>query len=382
MNKDSSKQSAHLLYGSSEHNADILYLAKAFVPDPFIAMKIGEKKLGVFGALEYSRMLKEADFGLVLSLEDYQERAKKMFRSKRIGVAQIIKVIAKEFNIDNFLIPEDFPVGLAWNLKKSRLKIHVMDGMFFPEREIKSKKEALEIKKGNAASAAGIHVAEMALRRSTIKGNQLYLDGEILSSERLRGLVDIACLQADAIPHNTIVAGGKQACDPHCVGSGPLHPNELIIVDVFPRLIASGYHGDMTRTFLKGRATEEQKKLVHAVQEAQKKGLSKMKQGVTGADVHDVVKDYFIKEGYETKKKGNSYEGFFHGTGHGLGLEVHEAPRLNGSNQEALKLDTVVTVEPGLYYPEIGGCRIEDVVQVKHNGYEMLSDYHYAWQID
>ncbi len=382
MNKQATAQSARLLYGSSEYNADILYFSKVFVPDAFIALEVGGKRLGVFGALEYGRMVKESKLDLVLSLEEYQEKAKELFRKKGVGPTEIIRVLAKEYNINNFLVAENFPVGLAFDLKKARLHIQVIKGPFFPEREIKSKAEVLELKQGNAASAVGIRAAEEALRHTIIKGNQLYLDGKVLSSQRLRGLVDIACLQAGAIPHNTIVAGGGQACDPHCIGSGPLRPNELIIVDVFPRLTTSGYHGDMTRTFLRGKATEAQEKLVSTVQEAQKKALSKVKEGITGAEIHGIVVDYFIKSGFITKKVNNHYEGFFHGTGHGLGLDVHEAPRVNASNKEGLKLDTVVTVEPGLYYPGVGGCRIEDVVQVKRNGYEMLSNYHYAWQID
>lgn len=382
MSKEKLRQFAYLLYGSSEHNADVLYFSKTFVPDAFIAIGLGSKKLGVFGALEYGRMLKESAFDEILSLEEYQEKGRNAFGKKAIGAAEIIKVLAKEKGIDSFLIAEDFPVGLAFELKKARLNIEVVEGAFFPEREIKSETEALEIKKGNKASAAGIGAAEVALRHSVITRNQLYLDGKILTSQRLRAIVDTACIEAGAIPHNTIVAGGNQACDPHCVGSGPLRANELIIVDVFPRLVASGYHGDMTRTFLKGIASEAQKKLVSGVQEAQKAALNKIKGGISGAEVHNAVVNHFTKLGYQTKKEGNSYEGFFHGTGHGLGLEVHEAPRLNGSNQEGLKIGTVVTVEPGLYYPGVGGCRIEDVVQVNKSGYKMLSSYHYSWQIE
>lgn len=378
----STTQSALLLYGSSDHNADVLYFSRIFVPDAFIAIGLGKKKLGLFSALEYGRMVKESSFDEVLLLEEYEVKARKAFRRKEIGPVEIIRVLAREYNISSFLIPEDFPAGLAFQLKKSRVNIQVVPGVFFPEREIKSKEEALEVKKGNTASASGIHAAEETLRRSKIKENQLYLDGKVLTSERLRAIVDCACLEAGAVAHNTIVAGGNQACDPHCIGSGVLRPNELIIVDVFPRLISSGYHGDMTRTFLKGIASEAQKKLVSTVQKAQKAALKTVKAGVWGATVHDAVLNYFEKLGYETKREGNTYEGFFHGTGHGLGLEVHEPPRLNASYKKGLKIGNIVTVEPGLYYPGIGGCRIEDVVWVQENGYEMLSAYHYSWHLD
>lgn len=381
MAKEHSKKIAYLLYGSSEHNADSLYFSKAFVPDAFIGIGLDSKKIGVFGALEYGRMLKEGAFDEVLSLEEYQEKARKAFGKKAIGPVEVIKVLAKEKGIDSFLIAENFPAGLALELKKAHLDVEVAKGAFFPEREIKSEGEVLELKKGNKASAAGIRAAEAALKQSIIKGNNLYLNGKLLTSERLRTIVDIACIEAGAIPHNTIVAGGDQACDPHCIGSGPLRANELIIIDVFPRLVASGYHGDMTRTFLKGTASEEQKRLVFSVREAQKAALDKIKEGISGAEVHKGVVEYFKKLGYQTKREGNSYEGFFHGTGHGVGLDLHEAPRLNGSNEEGLKLGTVVTVEPGLYYPGIGGCRIEDVVQVTKNGYKMISSCHYSWKI-
>jgi Xaa-Pro aminopeptidase len=375
-------KSARLLYGSSEHDANVLYLSKAFVPDEFISIEFDHQKIGVFSPLEYARMIKESDFDKVLSLDEYQAKARKAFRSTKPGPIDIIKVIAKEHNIDSFLIPANFPAGLAFQLKKSRIGLQIVDGPFFPAREIKTKEEVQEIKKGNAASTAGILAAEAALRRSKIKGNELHLDGYPLTSERLRFIVDVACLEMGAMPKNTIVAGGLQACDPHCIGSGPLRPNELIIVDVFPRLLSSGYHGDMTRTFLKGKATDAQKKLVLTVQKSQKLALEKIKAGIPGANVHNVVVSYFESKGYITKRVGDAYEGFFHGTGHGLGLDVHEAPRVNGSNHEGLKLGTVVTVEPGLYYPEIGGCRIEDVVWVQKNGYEILSNCHYAWHLE
>lgn len=376
------KRLARLLYESSERDADVLYFAKAFVPDEFISIGVGDKKIGIFGALEYARMIKESDFDEVLSLEEFQAKARKEFRRKKVGVADVIRVVAREYNVDTFEVPSSFPVGLAFELKKARMGIQVVSGTFFPLREIKTVEEAGEIKKGNAASTAGILAAEAALRRSKIKGDKIYLDGEVLTSERLRFIVDVACLEKGATPKNTIVAGGDQACDPHCIGSGPLRANELIIVDVFPRLLASGYHGDMTRTFLKGKATDAQKKLVSAVKEAQKAALGKIKMGVSGAAVHGAVVSYFEQEGYKTTREGNEYQGFFHGTGHGLGLDVHEAPRLNGGNNEGLKEGTVVTVEPGLYYPGVGGCRIEDVVWVQKNGYKMLSDCHYSWHIE
>ena len=157
-----------------------------------------------------------------------------------------------------FQIPEDFPAGLAFKLRSAGMKLTVSDGPLFPAREIKSDVEASAIRKGNQAAASGIRAAEKMLRQSVVKNGRLYLDGRLLTSERVQEAIEIACIEKGAVAAGTIVAGGDQGCDPHCRGSGTLRPNELVIVDVFPRVKSSGYHGDMTRTLLKGagRATD------------------------------------------------------------------------------------------------------------------------------
>jgi Xaa-Pro aminopeptidase len=218
------------------------------------------------------------------------------------------------------------------------------------------------------------------LREATIQQGKLHYQGKFLTSERLKEEIEIACLRAGAVSGHTIAAGGDQACDPHCSGSGVLRANELIIIDVFPRVVATGYHGDMTRTFLKGKASEEQKRLVATVRAAQQKALESIRAGVTGDSIHQKVVDHFEEHGYRTDRAAKQPFGFFHGTGHGLGLEVHESPRLSAGGPK-LRAGQVVTVEPGLYYPGLGAVRIEDVVRVTKEGSEMLSNCHYRWLI-
>ena len=203
----------------------------------------------------------------------------------------------------------------------------------------------------------------------------------MLTSERLKFAIETACLEAGGVSLDTIAAGGDQGCDPHHRGTGPLRPNELIIVDVFPRAQKSGYHGDMTRTFLRGRASEAQRALVDAVRTAQKAALSKIRDGANGRDVHRACTTVFAERGYETKATPKGSVGFFHGTGHGLGLDVHELPRMSGAVDYTLKAGAVVTVEPGLYYPGLGACRIEDVVQVTTGRPRALSSYSYDWEL-
>jgi Xaa-Pro aminopeptidase len=253
--------------------------------------------------------------------------------------------------------------------------------MIFPEREIKSPAETAALRAGNRCAALGIAAAENLLRSAKIKSRWLYHRGRKLTSEDLKFAIETACLKAGGVSLDTIAAGGDQACDPHESGHGPLRAGELIVVDVFPRVTATGYHGDMTRTFLRGRASDEQRRLVAAVRTAQRKALASIHSGVNGRDVHQLVVQYFDSQHYPTRHTAHGSNGFFHGTGHGLGLAVHELPRISGSVDYELKTGAVVTVEPGLYYPGLGACRIEDVVQVTPGRPRLLSHYHYEWEI-
>lgn len=371
---------ALLLYGNSVHCADMLYFCGFFIPDTALALQVGKKKIGIFSALEYNRALKESSLDEVLSLETTLAEAAKVFRKKQATLVDVVRLLAKNHDISNFHIAKDFPAGLAFKLKKAKVKIEVAEGPLLPQREVKSPEEAKKIREGNAAIEKAFKVAENALKKATIKNNKLYLDRKILTSERLRTLINISCLESGTIPNDTIVAGGNQACDPHCTGTGPLRPHELIIIDIFPRVTKTGYHGDMTRTFLKGKASEIQKKLVNTVLEAQKKALTLIKAETSSKKVHKAVQDYFKTKGFKTQKVNGHHQGFFHGTGHGLGLEVHESPRVGSASSARLKSGAVITVEPGLYYPDLGACRIEDVVWIQPKGYKMLSHYHYSWQ--
>jgi Xaa-Pro aminopeptidase len=373
-------QPAILLYADSERSADMLYLGRIQVPDAFVAFVARGKKYAVLGALELGRARKESAFDKVLQLETYLQRARKRWPDRKPGPAEVVALVAAEFRVKNFYIPDDFPAGLATRISQLGVGLTIVTDAIFPEREVKTPREIAAIREGNRCSAAGLDAAERLLRASKVKGRQLLHEGKPLTSERLRRTIEVACLEAGGISHGTIAAGGDQACDPHCVGHGPLRANELIVVDVFPRVQTTGYHGDMTRTFLRGRASDAQRALVEAVRAAQFGAMQSIRAGVNGRDIHRGVIAEFEQRGYATKHTAKGSVGFFHGTGHGLGLAVHELPRMSTVDHTLLK-DSVVTVEPGLYYPGLGGCRIEDVVQVTARGAKQLSDFHYDWEL-
>ena len=376
----SSRKPPPLLYADTERSTDALYFGRVNVPDPFIAFEVRGRKYAVVNALEFGRVRRDSAFDVVLPLEDWIKRARLRQPRRPVGPAEVIVALARELRQSRFTVADDFPAGLYARLRRQGLALEVADGPLFPAREIKGAAEAAALREGNRCSARGIAAAERVLRASRIKAGQLVHDGHPLTSERLKFAIEVACLEAGGVSLNTIAAGGDQACDPHERGSGPLRANELIIVDVFPRVTATGYHGDMTRTFLRGRASDGQRALVAAVRAAQLAALRTIRAGVNGQTVHAKVVETFAERGYETKRTAKGSSGFFHGTGHGLGLAVHEPPRVSTVDC-VLKKGTVVTVEPGLYYPGLGGCRIEDVVRVGAGGPELLSRYHYVWEL-
>jgi Xaa-Pro aminopeptidase len=188
-------------------------------------------------------------------------------------------------------------------------------------------------------------------------------------------VIDTAVLQAGGRTNHTIVAGGRQTCDPHEPGHGPLRANEPIILDVFPRSQKTGYFGDLTRTVVRGRASEAVRRLYDTVARAQEVAIALLLPNAKAVQVHDSVQTFFDKEGFKTVKKGSRMQGFFHGSGHGVGLEIQEAPILGVASPDVLAAGQVVTVEPGLYYPGLGGVRLEDVVTVTAQGARNLTKF-------
>ncbi len=365
-----------VLYGNSRSNADILYFGEIFISDPFFAFTLNGKRCAILSSLEVGRARKFSRFDRIFDYTEIRESVPWVedFCDALVNVFKINKIRALR-------VPFDFPVFAVDKLRDGGFDVAVEHGEIFPERSIKNRREVAEIEKANSVAAAGFAVVEEILKESTVKGEYLHYSSKILTSEYLRSQIERVSLELGADALFTIAASGDQACDPHECGHGPIFPRSLIVVDIFPRMRSSGYFGDMTRTFIKGIPSETQFRMVNSVLNAQSKGLSLIRAGISGSDVHAAVAESLASDGYTTVRKKNSWSGFFHSTGHGIGLEVHEEPSL-GPLGGRLNAGNVVTVEPGLYYKGVGACRIEDNVLVRKNGMRMLSNYHYNWVID
>jgi Xaa-Pro aminopeptidase len=191
----------------------------------------------------------------------------------------------------------------------------------------------------------------------------------------VRGIIDRHLMDAGWIGKGTIVAGGEQAVDPHNRGSGPLLPHRPIIIDVFPRSTRTMYHADMTRTVVRGKISRRVREMYDTVNDGCEIAFARLRDGASGSEIHKAIQALFEERGFRTGPRDGKMEGFFHGTGHGVGLEVHERPRITGQIDDTMRAGHVVTVEPGLYYPGVGGVRIEDLVVVRKDGCENLNTY-------
>jgi Xaa-Pro aminopeptidase len=354
-----------LIYAASPRSADILYATGFHAPDAFFFIGHRGKKTILLNDLEIDRGRREAKVDEVIAVSDL---------ARDFGThapAVLAAGLLHRRKIRQVEVPSDFPLGMARELGKAGIKVAVAGGHFWPGREIKNKRELDAIRHALRITVAGMKRAVEVLRASKIgRGGVLRWNGKVLTSETVRAEADCVILRAGGIPEGTIVAGGSQACDPHERGHGPLRGNELIILDIFPREARSGFFGDLTRTVVRGRAGEAQRQLWETVRAAQRAAIGMIKPRVKGAAVHRAVQEFFAARGYPTEKKRGRWTGFFHGTGHGLGLDLHEEPRMAATTFRA---GQVFTVEPGLYYPGIGGARHEDVVAVTPSGCEGLS---------
>ena len=364
-----------LMVADSEHDANMLYAVRMFIPDSFIYLRINGKCHLVMNDLEIDRARKQARHCRVLSWTHYVNKLKRN-RVKSPGFASVIREILQEKRLRKVFVPNSFPHGLARELRRLKIKIKVREAHFFPEREFKTADEVKKISAALMMAEVGLAEGIQALKNSRIgKQGRLMYHNVPLTSEKLRAIIDIAIIQAGGLAAHTIVAGGRQACDPHEQGHGVLRAHEPIILDVFPRSQKTGYFGDITRTIVKGRAHEAVRKLYRTVARGQEIAFEQIEANVRCVEVHAAVRKFFDQAGYKTGKRNGRMQGFFHGTGHGLGLEIHEAPRLSATSNDTLRAGHVVTVEPGLYYPELGGVRLEDVAYITGNSPRNLTKF-------
>jgi len=372
-----------LVIGAPEHDADAYHLSGFLAPDPVICLRVDGKKYLAVSSLEYGRASKEAPVDELLSYEELEiiKLARELKSGAKAYAAAISNLLERlGANGSPIVVPAGMAVVYADALRERGLEISPDRQLYDGRRRAKTEAEISHIEKTQGVvEAVCAHAVEILGESEIGDDGILHSRAETRTSEILRGEIDVELLRRGCAADGTIAAGGPQGADPHERGHGPLKAGESIIVDIFPMDLSSRYYSDMTRTFVKGDPSPELRKMYDAVLKSQEAALSMIRAGVNGKDVHGKVSDILHEHGYKTDKHDREEgkpltEGFFHGTGHGVGLEIHEAPRVSTADEELIPGD-VVSVEPGVYDPEAGGVRIEDLVVVTEDGCRNLTEF-------
>ncbi len=271
-------------------------------------------------------------------------------------------------------------MGHADYLRANGIEVVVDRDLFDNRRRSKNEAELEGIRKAQRACEAALDSARELLRRAEPNGAGLEVDGQPLTCERIKRMIEDVFADHEVEGSDMIVSHGAQTAVGHNSGSGQIAPNEPIVFDLFPRDKATGCYADMTRTYVVGEPPEELKQWHGLVKQALDSSTAGVKPGVNGRKLFEQVCELFHGAGYKTQLSKNPGEvledGFFHSLGHGVGLEVHELPAMGRTGHDLVPGD-VITIEPGLYRSGYGGLRLEDLVLVTKDGYEVITDYPY-----
>ena len=361
-----------LFAGTSDNDADIEYRTGLRIVSPIVLLCTALKDYIVLSKLEYGRAVEIC--------ESLQGPPKQVLTPEHLGLkgrrfsqtGEWALELLRKKGIRNVRVKAGFPCKAARRLEKSGIRVQIARKAVFPERAIKTPVEIARITESQQAAVIAMRAATAMISKAEIlRSGEVVTGKRPLMTEDIRKVINRTLLEQGCFCRNTIVACGKQSSNPHETGSGPVRAGQTIVMDIFPRNLSHGYWGDLTRTVVKGNASNKLKKMYKSVKAAQAAALSAIKPGVKCASVHQAAVSVFDRQGWRTGLQDGVPGGFIHTTGHGVGLEVHEAPSI-GASQARLKKGNVITVEPGLYYRGLGGIRIEDTVAVTASGWKYL----------
>ncbi len=356
-----------------DNGPEIRHRTGLYASDPFFYIKKEDgTELVYFDAREYDVQKKALEAMnrpiQVERLEPYRERADKDTGSPYTRDQKMLLEILLELKVGHVEVSGSLPVAWARILEETWRTVTIVD--FAAERQKKTPRELELMKKAQKSTEKAFKRVREILRESRIEGEQVLWRQRVLTSELLKFEAGVELLREGlSSPARMIISSGEQTAYSHDEGSGPIRPHSFIIVDIYPRDDRSGQFADMTRTFCKGYPTPQMQRMYDAVRDVQESAIRKLVAGSRGKDAYKEACELFAALGFpETGPE----KGFSHGLGHSLGLELHESPNLY---EKELEPGTVVTIEPGLYYPGMGGVRIEDVVIITENGAENITSF-------
>ena len=375
--KRTARRRIRLHFAASSRDTDMRYLVGATIPDPFFYLDTGHEKIVFLNDIEighYRETHPNTDIE-VKSIAPYHERGSKIKTAADISFfSRTALAILRSHDMDQkgepIYVSDHFPLLLADELRSFGITLNVME-TYMPERMLKTAEEIAHIRKGMQHTCEAFRRIEHILRLAQIVDDTLMWNNEPLTCEILKREVSILLAgHFMSNPENMIISCGTQASMPHHLGIGIIRPHQTIICDLFPRSDTTGYFADMTRTYVKGTPTAKVRKMYDAVRAAQDAAFVLIKPDEDISKLDEAAIHTFANAGFARGR-----QGYVHGLGHGVGLDLHEAPSVYLSVPGILVPGFVFTVEPGLYYTKHGGVRLEDVVVVTKDGYENLTNY-------
>jgi Xaa-Pro aminopeptidase len=375
-----------LLYGDTERSAAMRHEVPIAIIDPILFAEAGGRRYVLTSHLEadrITRVLPDAELLDYIKL-GFREFVQQGFSWADAG-REVEARAVKEIGLEEAIVPGGFPLGLGDRLRRDGVTLTVDDTAVDRRRRAKTSQELEGIRAAQAAAHAGMAAARDVLSRARPGAEgRLELDGRPLLAEQVRDELRAACAGHGApCPPDVIVSSVWQGHG-HEPGSGPLPAGLPIHIDLWPRHEESSCWADMARTFVVGEPAAQHAEQIaeqnRLALEALTRAKAAVRPGVTGRELYDATCDLFEAAGYATQRTAGDDEGpdgFQFALGHGVGLEVHEAPSLGLAGNEPLVPGDVIAVEPGLWDSSVGGVTFEDLVLVTETGCEVLTDFPY-----
>lgn len=374
-----------LIVGDTVRTPELRHEVPLGIPDPFFYAEVADRRVVAISAMEATRI---ESLGTGLEVRPTEEFGADEIRRSGVDVhtartEQAVR-IAQGLGIGAATVPRDFPLGIGDALRGVGVELTVDQNLFDDRRRRKSEHELAGIRRAQKAAEAGVAVARDLLRRAERSNGGLEVDGETLTCALVKERIQTEFLTHGALAEEMIVSHGLQTAVGHDMGSGPIAADDVVLLDLFPIDLESACYADLTRTFVVGDAPDAIREWHHLCREALELAVAEIRPGVNGSAVHRLVSEFFAERGFPTlltKPEGEVLrDGFYHGLGHGVGLEVHESPGIGMLGEELVPGD-VITIEPGLYRHGFGGVRVEDLLLVTDDGCERLTDCPYELEV-
>ncbi|WP_254864685.1 M24 family metallopeptidase [Halovivax gelatinilyticus] len=372
------------LLDASGSNGDQRYLSGFDASDPFVTLyePTASERPNIhvlIGETEYGRTTRESNATSVETFSTHRSASDGSERSRGGAIASFVR----DRDVSRVCVPERFPHGVASELRAAGIDVTTDESAAVTRtRAIKSAGEIDHIRSVLDRVEAAFERIEAVLASADVVDGWLYhgddpLTGRTLTREIRRELVD-----RDLTTEHVLVGCGADSADPHGSTDGPIAAGESIVVDIFPADRHTAYHADTTRTFVVGEPDPALGRLYDQVDRALDIAIDTLGPGVTGEQVNEQVLGFLEGKGHRSRRTHDSFEsGALHYVAHGIGLDVHELP-VCLPDEPPLEPGAVVAVEPGLYYPEIGGVRLEDCVLITETGCERLSRHERRFVVD